>query len=212
MDRPLLIGLAGGTGSGKTVFAHRIVEELGQDTTAVIEQDSYYKNLDHLPLNSRHGHNFDHPDAFDWELLTHHIGQCVNKEQVDVPIYDYHTHTRTKETRPLAGYPVIILEGILILWNPELRRMLDLKIYMDVDDDIRFIRRLRRDIEKRGRSIESVIAQYQETVRPMHYRYIAPTREYADLVIPGGGHNPIAVKIVCSALQHHLANPGFLVK
>jgi len=206
MQRPLLIGISGGTGSGKTVFAKNIARGLDPGVAAIIAQDSYYENLDHLPLDARHQRNFDHPEAFDWKLLTRHAGQFIRGEQVAIPIYDYRTHTRTTETRSISGYPVIILEGILILWNPELRAMLDLKVYIDVDDDIRFIRRLRRDIEERGRTMESVIEQYQETVRPMHRQYVAPTRRYADFIIPEGGQNSVALKVLCSAIHRQLSN------
>jgi len=205
MNRPFLIGLSGGTGCGKTVLARNIAKELGESLATVVEQDSYYKNLDHLPLDDRHQRNFDHPDAFDWDLLIRHARQLAAGQPADIPVYDYRTHTRTRRTRSVAGCPVVLLEGILILFHSELRKLLDLKIYIETEADIRLIRRLRRDIGERGRTMESVIAQYQDTVRPMHRQFIAPTRQYADLVLPDGGHNPAALNLVCDATRFRLS-------
>lgn len=204
-NRPFLIGITGGTSCGKTVFARNILRELGESIAAIVEQDSYYKNLDHLPLDSRHERNFDHPDAFDWDLLVRHARQLAAGEPADTPVYDYRTHTRTRQTRRVASCPVILMEGILVLFHDELRKLLDLTMYIDTDADIRFIRRLKRDIGERGRTMESVVAQYQETGRPMHRKYVAPTRQYADLVLPDGGHNPAALHLVCDAIRFRLS-------
>jgi len=197
----ILIGIAGGSGSGKTLVAQTLFRELGSDRVVIIQQDAYYKDLSHLPMEERARQNFDHPDALDNELLVRHIKALLAGETIEQPIYDFTTHSRKKETRRVGGQDIIILEGILILDNPELRRLMDIKIYVDTDPDIRFIRRLKRDIQERGRSLESVIQQYEESVRPMHLQFVEPSKRYADIIIPEGGKNVVAIDLLKTKIQ-----------
>ncbi len=197
---PVLIGVAGGTGSGKTLLAKNIVNQLNSKRVAIVGLDAYYKNLDHLPMDARNRRNFDHPEAFDWPLLKQQVEQFLSGNPLEIPVYDYHTHTRTTETRTFTDVTVAILEGILTLWEPELRDQMAVKIFVDVPADIRFIRRLQRDLQDRGRTMDSVIRQYQTTVRPMHVQYVEPTKTSADLIVPGGGQNPVAVDMVRSEI------------
>lgn len=203
---PVLIGVAGGTGSGKTLFAKNIVNQLDSRQVAVVGLDAYYKNLDHLPMDARNQRNFDHPEAFDWPLLKHQVEQFLSGNPLEIPAYDYHTHTRTAESRTLTEVTVTILEGILTLWDPELRDQMAVKIFVDVPADIRFIRRLQRDIQDRGRTVDSVIQQYQTTVRPMHEQYVEPTKTSADLIVPGGGQNTTAIDTVRSKIAALIAD------
>ena len=195
MKRAILIGIAGGTGSGKTSMAKNIVRDFDPEQVIIIEQDSYYHDLSHIPLDMRHRHNFDHPDAYDFDLLKSHMQALLEGKPVHVPIYDYKTHTRKKETLFVSGHKIIVLEGIMVLYDPELRDMMDIKIYIETAPDIRFIRRLRRDIRERGRTLESVIEQYLDTVRPMHEQFVEPTKKYADIIIPEGGYNTVAIDL-----------------
>jgi len=205
MKKSLLIGVAGGTGSGKTSMAKNIVGELDPRQVVIIEQDSYYYDLANIPLDARHHHNFDHPDAYDFTLLKQHMRDLLNGKPIKVPIYDYATHTRSAESRVVSGHKIIVLEGIMVLYDGELRDLMDIRIYIETDPDIRFIRRLKRDIKQRGRSVESVIKQYLETVRPMHEQFIAPTKQYADIIIPEGGHNLVAVDLMKTKIRSLLA-------
>jgi len=205
MKKSLLIGVAGGTGSGKTSMAKNIVGDLDPSQVVIIEQDSYYYDLANIPLDVRHHHNFDHPDAYDFILLKQHMRDLVNGKPINVPIYDYATHTRSAESRVVSGHKIIVLEGIMVLYDNELRDLMDIRIYIETDPDIRFIRRLKRDIKQRGRSVESVIKQYMETVRPMHEQFIAPTKQYADIIIPEGGHNLVAVDLMKTKIRSLLA-------
>ncbi len=195
-ERPLLIGIAGGTGSGKTLVSNRIYEELGSKQVAIIEQDSYYRDHSDIPIDDRNNRNFDHPNAFDFELMRHQVEILMEGKAVKVPIYDYKTHTRKKQRRIIKDHVVIILEGILTLFDPGIRAMMDIKVYIDTPSDTRFIRRLNRDTNERGRDIESVVKQYQESVRPMHEQFVEPTKAYADILIPGGGYNNVAVDLL----------------
>jgi uridine kinase len=205
MKKSLLIGVAGGTGSGKTSMAKNIVGDLDPSQVVIIEQDSYYYDLANIPLDVRHHHNFDHPDAYDFALLKRHMRDLIDGKPIDVPIYDYATHTRSAESRVVSGHKIIVLEGIMVLYDNELRDLMDIRIYIETDPDIRFIRRLKRDIKQRGRSVESVIKQYMETVRPMHEQFIAPTKQYADIIIPEGGHNLVAVDLMKTKIRSLLA-------
>ncbi len=205
MKKSLLIGVAGGTGSGKTSMAKNIVGDLDPSQVVIIEQDSYYYDLANIPLDVRHHHNFDHPDAYDFIILKQHMRDLVNGKPINVPIYDYATHTRSAESRVVSGHKIIVLEGIMVLYDNELRDLMDIRIYIETDPDIRFIRRLKRDIKQRGRSVESVIKQYMETVRPMHEQFIAPTKQYADIIIPEGGHNLVAVDLMKTKIRSLLA-------
>jgi len=191
-----LIGIAGGTGSGKTLVAKNLFRDLGSDRVVILQQDAYYKNLSHLPFEERAKQNFDHPDAIDSDLLLRHIKDLLAGKTIQQPIYDFTIHLRKNETREIGGHDIIILEGILILYNPELRNLMDIKVYVDTDADIRFIRRLMRDTKERGRSMESVVRQYKESVRPMHLQFVEPTKRYADIIIPEGGMNFVAIDIL----------------
>src|SRR5262245_21001639 len=208
MVRRILIGIAGGSGSGKTLVARTIVRELGTDRVVVIDQDSYYKNLEDVPFRDRESRNFDHPDAFDNELLKHHIRELLAGHEVDQPIYDYSVHRRLAETRRIGEHHILVLEGILIFVDPELRDMMDIKLFIDADPDIRFIRRLRRDLVERGRSVDSVIKQYTESVRPMHLQFVEPSKRHADVIIPEGGHNKVAIDLVKTKIRDLLRERG----
>ncbi len=208
MSRRILIGIAGGSGSGKTLVARTIVRELGSDRVVVIDQDSYYKNLEDVPLRDRDARNFDHPDAFDNELLKRHIRDLLDGSPIEQPIYDYADHRRLGETRTVGEHLVIVLEGILIFVDPELRALMDIKLFIDADPDVRFIRRLRRDLMERGRSIDSIVRQYEESVRPMHLQFVDPSKRHADLIIPEGGHNVVAIDLVKSKIRELLRERG----
>ena len=206
MDKKgILIGIAGASGSGKTLVAHTLYKQLGTEKVVNLQEDSYYKDLVHLPFEERVKFNFDHPDAFDHELLRKHILLLLKGKTIEHPVYDFTTHTRKKETRKVGPHEIVILEGILILAIPELRELMDIKIYIDTPADICFIRRLQRDIDERGRSVESVIKQYQETVRPMYMQFVEPSKRYADIIIPHGGKNVIAIDIIRSKIEKLLS-------
>src|SRR5881396_1446026 len=208
MVRRILIGIAGGSGSGKTLVARTIVRELGSDRVVVIDQDSYYRNLEDVPHNDRDARNFDHPDAFDNELLKRHIRDLLEGRTIEQPIYDYAEHRRQRETRTIGEHLVIVLEGILIFVDPELRGLMDIKLFIDADPDVRFIRRLRRDLTERGRSVDSIVRQYEEVVRPMHQQFVEPSKRYADVIIPEGGHNAVAIDLVKTKIRALLRERG----
>lgn len=208
MSRRILIGIAGGSGSGKTLVARTIVRELGSDRVVIIDQDSYYRNLDDIPLRDREARNFDHPDAFDNELLKRHIRELLSGHSVEQPIYDYGEHRRLGETRTIGEHIVIVLEGILIFVDPELRDLMDIKLFIDADADVRFIRRLRRDLTERGRSVDSIVRQYEESVRPMHTQFVEPSKRWADVIIPEGGHNKVAIDLVKTKIRELLRERG----
>jgi uridine kinase len=197
----MVIGICGGTGSGKTTVANKIVAEVGAGNVVFLQQDSYYRNLGDMPLELRRHVNFDHPDALDNDLLINHLETLIAGESIDQPIYDYATHSRTATTRHIEPRPVIIMEGILVFINPELRGMMDMKIFVDTDADIRFIRRLQRDVEERGRSMQSVVEQYQTTVRPMHLQFVEPSKRYADIIIPEGGSNVVGIDLITGKIK-----------
>ena len=202
----LIIGICGGTGSGKTTVAKSILEAVSTRDVVFIQQDSYYRNLKDLPLDYRQLANFDHPDALDNDLLVHHIRKLKAGEPVDLPIYDFRTHTRMNDTMSIEPQPIVIVEGILIFADARLLEQLDIKVFVDTPDDIRFIRRLRRDIAERGRTVESVIEQYLATVRPMHMQFVEPSKRYADVIIPEGGHNLVSVDLISGKIRERLAN------
>jgi uridine kinase len=193
MFRRILIGIAGGSGSGKTLVARTIVRELGSKRVGVIDQDSYYKNLEEIPFRDREARNFDHPDAFDHDLLRQHLSELLEGHPIEQPVYDYAKHERSTETRRISDHLVIVLEGILIYHDPELRALMDIKLFVDADSDVRLIRRLRRDLLERGRSVDSILRQYEDSVRPMHLQFVEPSKRFADVIIPGGGHNKVAI-------------------
>lgn len=206
--KPVIVGVAGGTGSGKTTVSQAILDRVGRDRIAYIQHDSYYRDLSHLPLEERSRVNFDHPDSLENELLLGHLRQLAAGRPVDVPIYDFTTHTRRPETRRVVPHRVILVEGILIFADKALREMMDVKIFVDTDADLRFLRRLQRDIAERGRTMESVIRQYLETVRPMHLEFVEPSKRYADVIIPEGGFNTIAVDMVVARIEAMLEESG----
>ena len=197
---PIVIGVCGGTGSGKTTVVQVILERVGAERIAYIQHDSYYRDQSHLPPEERARVNYDHPDSLETELLVKHVRQLLDGQMVEVPIYDFTTHTRTKRTHRVEPRRVILVEGILIFAEPALRDLMDVKIYVDTDADIRFIRRLQRDIAERGRTMESVIEQYLTTVRPMHLEFVEPSKRYADVIIPEGGFNVVALDMVVARI------------
>jgi uridine kinase len=201
MKKCVIIGIAGGTGSGKTSAARNIFKALGSDQVTIMEQDAYYNDLGHLPLEERKTNNFDHPSAFDKALLISHLTLLMNGGSIEMPIYDYVQHTRTDRTVNLSGQRIIMIEGILLLDDPDLRRLMDIKLFVQADPDIRFIRRLERDIKERGRDLDNVIHQYLEVVRPMHDQFIEPSKRYADIIIPEGGENEVAVDLIKTKIE-----------
>ena len=202
----MIMGISGGTGSGKTTVAQKIISSVGRDNVVYLQQDSYYRNLGDMPLDLKHRVNFDHPDAFDTDLLINHLEALRAGEAIEQPIYDYPTHSRKAETFHVESRPVIIVEGILVFVNSQMRGLMDLKIFIDTDADIRFIRRLDRDVHERGRTLESVIAQYTATVRPMHLQFVEPSKRYADIIIPEGGFNDAGIDLITGKINVLLAH------
>ena len=198
---PLVIGIAGGSGSGKTTVAQTILQRVGQDRIAFLQHDSYYKDLRGLPPAQRNEFNFDHPNSLETELLIRHITALRNGKSVEVPIYDFSTDSRTTQSFTVQPRNVILVEGILIFTEPALRKVFDIKIFVDTDADLRFIRRLERDIHERGRTTDSVVRQYLHTVRPMHLEFVEPSKRYADIIIPEGGHNTAALDMVVARVE-----------
>lgn len=198
--RPFIIGVAGGTGSGKTTVTQAIVDSLNHQGIVIIQHDSYYRDRSHLLLQERKNINYDHPDAVETQLLVEHLKELILGQKTEIPVYDFSKHTRKKVGKVVGPAKAVVVEGILIFTNPDLRKLMDIRIFVDTDDDIRFIRRLQRDIKERQRSMESVIQQYMETVRPMHIEFVAPSRKYADIIIPEG-HNPVAIDVVVSMIK-----------
>ncbi|MGC8879163.1 MAG: uridine kinase [Anaerolineae bacterium] len=199
--KPIIIGVAGGTASGKSTVAEAILQRVGREHIAYIQHDSYYRDLSHLPLEERARMNFDHPDALETELLVEHLRRLQAGQPIEVPTYDFATYTRTGRTRRIEPRRVVLVEGILIFVDKQLRDMMDIKLYVDTDADMRFIRRLQRDIRERGRTLESVIHQYLETVRPMHLEFVEPSKRYADIIIPSGGFNETAIEMIVARIQ-----------
>jgi len=208
--KPIVIGVAGGSGSGKTSVTRSIYERFSDKTILVIEQDYYYKDQRHLPFEERLKTNYDHPQAFDNDLLVQHIQALMENQTIEKPVYDYKRHTRSTETILVEPKEVIIIEGILILNNPKLVELMDIKLFVDTDADLRIIRRLSRDIKERGRELDSIIDQYLENVRPMHLRYIEPTKHHADIIIPEGGKNLVAIDIIASKIESILSKNSAL--
>lgn len=204
VNRPVIIGVAGGTGSGKTSVTRAICERFGEEKILVIEQDYYYKDQSHLTFEDRLGTNYDHPLAFDNELLVQHMKQLLNNEPIEKPVYDYKLHTRSEEVIHVEPKQVIIVEGILILEHLPLVELMDIKVFVDTDADVRIIRRLLRDIKERGRSLDSVIQQYIESVRPMHLQFVEPAKRYADIIIPEGGENHVAIDLLATKVKQVL--------
>ena len=198
---PLVIGIAGGSGSGKTTVAQVILQRVGPDRISFLQHDAYYKDLSGLPPVQRAEANFDHPNSLESELLIQHIKQLKDGQPVEVPIYDFSTHSRTERTYTVQARSVILVEGILLFAEPALRELFDVKIFVDTDSDLRFIRRLQRDISERGRTTDTVIHQYMTTVRPMHLEFVEPSKRYADVIIPEGGFNAAALDMVVARIE-----------
>jgi uridine kinase len=210
MKTPLVIGVAGGSGSGKTTVARKLYEQFS-DSVVMIEQDSYYKDQSHLSMEERIKTNYDHPLAFDNELLIKHIENLLEYKPIQKPVYDYVLHTRSAETVVLEPKDVIIVEGFLILEDELVRQKMDIKVFVDTDADVRILRRLERDIKERGRSLESVIDQYLNAVRPMHLQFVEPSKRYADLIIPEGGHNHVAINLLVNQIKTNLDSKSRLL-
>ncbi len=200
----LVIGIAGGTGSGKTTVVRKIIESLPEGEVAVLSQDSYYKDNSHLPLEKRQEINFDHPQALEFDLIVEHIKELRKGNSIEEPIYSYLTCTRAKETVTVYPKDVLILEGILILTHKELRDLFDIKVFVDADPDDRLNRVIQRDIVERGRSVAKVLERYDKSVKPMHLQFIEPSKRYADLIVPQGGHNKVAIEVLCSIIEKNL--------
>ncbi len=198
---PVVIGIAGGTGSGKTTVANVILERVGAQNIAFLAHDSYYRDLKDLPRAQRDLVNFDHPNSLETDLLVAHLESLRQWKAVDVPVYDFTIHSRTSQIRHLEPQPVVLVEGILVFAEPELRKLFDVKIFVDTDPDVRFIRRLKRDLVERGRTVDSVIQQYETSVRPMHLEFVEPSKRYADVIIPEGGLNTVAMDMVVARIE-----------
>ncbi|CAN5797859.1 uridine kinase [soil metagenome] len=205
--RPVIVGVAGGSGSGKTTVVREILNRLRPDRVSVVHHDAYYRDFAHLPADTRATINFDHPESLETELLEAHLEALVRGESVETPVYDFTSHTRTPETVRVAPTDVIIVDGILVLAEARLRKLMDIRIFVDTDADLRFIRRLGRDMNERGRTLDSVIHQYLESVRPMHLDFVEPSKRWADVIIPEGGENRVAIDMVVTKLASVL-QPG----
>ena len=203
--KPLIIGIAGGSGSGKSTVARNVAQSLSAQSVAFIDMDGYYRNFAHLPLEERRRINWDHPDAFDWELLLAHMRHLVAGEAIDKPVYDFVTHTRSATTVRTRAGEVVVIDGILLFADARLRELCDVKVFVDADADIRLIRRIRRDIAARARPLEEVLEQYLTTVQPMHLQFVEPSKRYADVIVPRGGHNRVAIEMITAKIERRLA-------
>ncbi|MEN9934587.1 MAG: hypothetical protein RLZZ387_1166 [Chloroflexota bacterium] len=204
MRRPLVIGVAGGSGSGKTTVTRAILERVGRERIALLPHDSYYRDLSHMPLEQRARVNFDHPDAFDNALYLAHLDALIHGQQIALPTYDFANYVRLPQVLPVAPQPVVLVEGILIFADAALRERMNIKLFVDAESDLRIIRRIQRDTRSRGRTVESVIEQYLRTVRPMHLEFVEPSKRYADIIIPQGGLNSIAIDMVVARVERML--------
>jgi len=202
--QPVVLGVAGGTGSGKTTIAHAILAAVGTDRIAFLAQDNYYRDIDWSGPEEIAAHNFDHPDALDSQLFVEHLRALRSGRAIDLPVYDFVRHRRTGETRSIAPRPVVLVEGILLLAQPEIRAELDFKVFVDTDADVRLVRRIRRDLDERGRDIEDVLRQYMTTVRPMHLEFVEPSKRWADVIVPEGGENRVALEMVIARVEQLL--------
>lgn len=212
---PLVIGVAGGSGSGKTTVVSKIVDEIGPDQILLLEHDSYYRDLSHLSLEERMKQNFDHPSSLETELLIRHLKALLEGYKVDVPVYDFAKHTRADETKTVSPGRIILLDGILIFSESELRELMDIKLFVDTDDDIRLLRRINRDIIERERDLQGILNQYEKFVRPMHLEFVEPSKRYADIIIPRGGENEVALQMVVALINDKLkstADTEFKIK
>ena len=200
----ILIGIAGGTGSGKTTLADKVVQSFGSNEVSILRHDNYYKRHDDMPFEERCKLNYDHPDAFDTDLLCEHIKLLKAGHSIQMPVYDYTIHNRSDKTVEVTTAPVIVLEGILIFAEPELCNLMDIKVFVDTDADVRILRRITRDVKERGRSLDSVITQYLTTVKPMHEQFVEPSKRHADIIIPEGGENVVALDMLIQRVKKHL--------
>src|SRR5438067_1467863 len=207
MAKPLIIGIAGGTGSGKSTVARRVAEALIEASVAFIDMDAYYKNFAHLPMAERKRVNWDHPDAFDLDLFVSHLSRLCDGQPIEKPTYDFVQHVRSPHTVAIAPADVVVIDGILLFVDARVRSLCDVKVYVDADADVRLIRRLRRDIAQRGRSIDQILEQYLSTVRPMHLQFVEPSKRYADVIVPRGGHNAVAIEMIFAKIGRRLAVP-----
>jgi uridine kinase len=202
--KPLVIGIAGGSGSGKSTVARGVARAITSASVAFIDMDAYYRNYAHLPMEERRKVNWDHPEAFDWDLLANHLDRLTAGEAVDKPVYDFVTHTRRAETVRIAPADVIVADGILLFADERVRDRCDVKVFVDADADIRLVRRIRRDMAKRGRPLDEILEQYLTTVQPMHLQFVEPSKRYADVIIPRGGQNAVAVEMIVAKIHRRL--------
>lgn len=204
VDVFMIIGICGGTGSGKTTIARAIVNAVGRENVVLVEQDSYYRNLADMPLDERHQANFDHPDAIDSDMLVNHLKRLKQGQNVEMPLYDFVTHTRSDRIEIIEPKPVVIVEGILIFAEARVLNLLDVRVFVDTPDDVRLIRRLRRDITERGRTFERTLEQYERTIRPMHFEFVEPSKRHADIIVPEGAQTGITVEVLCGLIREKL--------
>jgi uridine kinase len=202
--KPLIIGIAGGSGSGKSTVARKVAESLDGASAAFLDMDAYYRNFAHLPMEERRRVNWDHPDAFDHELLAEHLARLIEGEAIEKPVYDFVTHSRSARTERVEPADVIVIDGILLFVDEQVRNLCDVKVFVDTDADIRLIRRIRRDMNKRGRPLETILEQYLSTVQPMHLQFVEPSKRYADVIVPRGGHNAVAIEMIIAKIQRRL--------
>ena len=202
--KPLIIGIAGGSGSGKSTVARKVAESLDGASAAFLDMDAYYRNFAHLPMEERQRVNWDHPDAFDHELLAEHLARLIEGEAIEKPVYDFVTHSRRARTERVEPADVIVIDGILLFVDEQVRDLCDVKVFVDTDADIRLIRRIRRDMNKRGRPLETILEQYLSTVQPMHLQFVEPSKRYADVIVPRGGHNAVAIEMIIAKIQRRL--------
>jgi uridine kinase len=204
VSKPLIIGIAGGSGSGKSTVATNVAEALSSLSVAFIDMDAYYRNFSALSLDERRRLNWDHPDAFDYDLLTDHLTRLAGRETIEKPIYDFVTHLRSGEHIPVEPSDVIVIDGILLFVDERVRDLCDVKVFVDADADIRLIRRIRRDMSARGRPLDEIIEQYLSTVQPMHLQFVEPSKRYADIIVPRGGHNQIAIEMIVAKIRQRM--------
>lgn len=204
--KPLIIGIAGGSGSGKSTVARNVAQALRTESVAFIDMDAYYLNFAHLPLPDRRKINWDHPETFDWELLVGQLTELAAGESIEKPVYDFVSHTRSDRTLVVPPAHVVVVDGILLFSDARVRDLCDVKVFVDADPDIRLIRRIRRDMSKRGRPLDEILEQYVTTVQPMHLQFVEPTKRYADVIVPRGGHNAVAIEMIVAKIQRRIAN------
>jgi uridine kinase len=204
--KPFIVGVAGGSGSGKSTVARNLAQALHAESVAFIDMDAYYRNFEHLALAERRKINWDHPESFDWELLVGQLTRLASGEAIEKPVYDFVTHTRGAQTVIVPAARVVVIDGILLFSDARVRDLCDVKVFVDADADIRLIRRIRRDMNKRGRPLEEILDQYVTTVQPMHLQFVEPTKRYADVIVPRGGHNAVAIEMIVAKIHRQLSN------